>query len=953
MSPAQGTENRSLPIPPLSSLERQLPNLNGIDLSLPVTEYEQRGFRAEGIGDTAEAERWYWVAIKVAGSRDDRNGIQRNLERLLYWATVQGKTQRQLELFTELVAIMENRGHEDDVAGALLGHACYQLRRGRPELAKLALDRAMGNWRWKNNWVAVASAHSTLGNNYLEMGNFAAALTAFEEARTLRETEPKWNPDHRGWHEPSVQERSFADFANFARALGHRELAERYYRDAIRLLQRLLPSASGNNISIFSNLIHRNLLAIADLHLEVGELAQSLALIEEAERFAGASRLPGAGPLAAQGPFGQWGGAEEKRGQILLRQGDYAGAETAFRNEIRRWEPEEVIGTRGVSRLKMELGQALSLQGKHDEALQVLGDVLRFVEGMKSPAYRLHVLLEYAPLAQRAARPAQAMALLDDARAAVESYGILVEKIHLLRRIGEGFEALGESAKAAEAYQAALTVFESLLPKILDPTEAARFTNAHTTGIHHALAAHLHRRGKNDDALIVLERGKGQVLAQNVARTYPDLSHLLTGEDAKRLREAHQALTEAGFQIRTTIVDDTVPGAHERALAQWPEANRRYLEVRNLMLARYPLYRRIQAPSPPTMPELQRLAQQHPDTLFIEWSVGEESTLCCTLSAETGVQIRTLPFGAAHWHQQVTAWRAAILAPSITGRQPEPRLATELGRALLPPLAPSVKRLVLVTDGPLQALPFAALRLADTRRLVERYALRQTFSLGALLWEPEKKRPARRSVCLVSAGSATDGKTRVLLRGATGAALQPLRFADREVEQIAQTLKAGKPFLGAAATESAIRVALTESRIIHLAAHGVLLPENSLYSWLLLAENRATEHDGRLEAREIAELRLSAELAVLSACETGLADSAGIQGMAWAFRAAGCPAIAATLWKVDDEATASLMVHFYQGLQKGLPKDVALQQAQLSLRRQRVSSWAGLTLFGSEAPLSL
>ena len=841
---------------------------------------------------------------------------------------------------------MENRGHEDDVATVLAGLACLQVQLGRPELAKLALDRALGNWRWKNNWVAMADAYSRLGNTYMEKGDFAAALSSYQEARQLRETQPTWNPAFRSWLDSSKPALSNEDLVDFASALGRSNDAEQYLRDAIRLLKELLPKAAGNSPSILKNKIHEFYLKIADIYVHDGNLTRSLGVVREAELFAGAH------PLTFPGQFGQWGGAAERRGLILLQQKDYSGAERAFRAEIARWEPEKVIGTGGVSRLKMELAQALSLQGKHTQALEKIGEVLRFVTSSDIPGYRLHILLEYVSIALRASDKKQALALLAEARQLVDTYGILVEKTRLLRRIGDLFAALDEKAKAEEAYRAAMAVFESLLPRILDPTEAASFTQAQSLDIYHALAAHCFHQGKADEVLTLLERGMGQVLAQNIAQTYPDLSQLLAGEDARTLRKAHQDLTEAGFQIRTTIVDDTVPGAHQKALARWPEVNRRYIEVRTLMMARYPLYKSIQAPQPPTQKELNQLAKQNPDTLFVEWSVGEESTLCCTLSAQAGMQVRSLPLGKAYWHKKVSAWRAAILSESIKERQEEPSLATELGRVLLPELPRFVKRLVFVMDGPLQALPFAALRLPDGRRLIERCALRQTFSLGALMWEPTKKRSPKRTFCIAAANTAINAEASATFRGTTGFALKPLRFADQEVEQITHTLGAGKPLTGAVATEAAIRTVMQDSRIIHLAAHGVLLPENSLYSWLLLSESSSPDFDGRLEAREIAEMRLSAELVVLSACDTGLADSSGIQGMAWAFRAAGCPAVVATLWRVEDQSISQLMVAFYQGLRKQLPKDEALRQAQLKLLKNRVATWAGLTLFGENQPLS-
>lgn len=113
-----------------------------------------------------------------------------------------------------------------------------------------------------------------------------------------------------------------------------------------------------------------------------------------------------------------------------------------------------------------------------------------------------------------------------------------------------------------------------------------------------------------------------------------------------------------------------------------------------------------------------------------------------------------------------------------------------------------------------------------------------------------------------------------------------------------------------------------------------------------------------LTAGEIATSTLEARLAVLSACQTAEGQSSlgeGLLGFSWAFRAAGCESVLASLWDVEDSATRSLMVAFYQGLKAGKPKDVALQNAVKSLKskpgQRSPLFWAPFQLIGDPTPL--
>jgi CHAT domain-containing protein len=163
--------------------------------------------------------------------------------------------------------------------------------------------------------------------------------------------------------------------------------------------------------------------------------------------------------------------------------------------------------------------------------------------------------------------------------------------------------------------------------------------------------------------------------------------------------------------------------------------------------------------------------------------------------------------------------------------------------------------------------------------------------------------------------------------------------------------------IGAAATEATVKAEMGKYQVLHLATHGVLDDRNPMYSHLVLAQTGNDEkEDGLLEARELLEMDLHAELAVLSACETGrgkIGAGEGMIGLTWALFVAGVPTTVVSQWKVADKSTADLMLAFHRNWQGGkLSKAAALRQASLTLLKTPATNhpfyWAGFVLVGAD-----
>src|SRR6185295_11014883 len=294
-------------------------------------------------------------------------------------------------------------------------------------------------------------------------------------------------------------------------------------------------------------------------------------------------------------------------------------------------------------------------------------------------------------------------------------------------------------------------------------------------------------------------------------------------------------------------------------------------------------------------------------------------------------------------------------------------------------------RLVISPDGPLSALPFAALALPAPAGgyLAERWPF-STVPSATLAAElrRERARPAAASPSgaaalpgatpLVAFGDprypapppgaaprTADGEDRGLdsrpwLRFRSG--LAPLPDSRAEVEGIASLFPPARAFLGADATEARFLNDAPQGRIVHFAGHALLDPRFPLDSGLALTPPPRPARpgdDGLLQSWEIFEnLRLAADLVTLSACETGLGPEAqgeGLLGLTRAFHYAGARTVLSSLWSVSDRSTAELMRRFYGHLKAGEPKDRALAAAQRELIHGGLAHpyhWAAFQLDG-------
>jgi len=251
------------------------------------------------------------------------------------------------------------------------------------------------------------------------------------------------------------------------------------------------------------------------------------------------------------------------------------------------------------------------------------------------------------------------------------------------------------------------------------------------------------------------------------------------------------------------------------------------------------------------------------------------------------------------------------------------------------------RRWIVVPDAVIWDTPFQALISPAGRHAIEEVAIFYAPSL-AVLREVARRRP-----------TTGDPSHQLLAVGG------PLAEPARELRELRDLYGTGSEvLLDSRATKEKWKQEAGRYRILHVAAHGVLNANNALYSYLALDSGTANAEEGYLTAREIMELKLRADLTVLSACETALGTfrfGEGVIGMNWAFLVAGSPTTVVSQWKVDSAGSSALMLAFHRRIRaqgetiSGRAR--ALQAATLELLRSAAYRhpfyWAGYVMVGN------
>jgi CHAT domain-containing protein/tetratricopeptide (TPR) repeat protein len=504
-------------------------------------------------------------------------------------------------------------------------------------------------------------------------------------------------------------------------------------------------------------------------------------------------------------------------------------------------------------------------------------------------------------------------------------------------------------------------------------------------------------------ALAVGERARARSLLELLIEARADIRQGVDSSLLERERSLQQRLNaRAAAQVRLLNRKHT-PEQAEAIAKEIASITAEYEEVQAQIRARSPRYAALTQPQPLGLTEIQQQALDE-DTLLLEYALGEKRSYLWLVSHRS-IDSYELPPRA---EVEAAARRVYELLTARPKRwtPPDPQFiaqARTLSGMLLGPVVPRLggKRLVVVAPGALSYLPFGSLPAPEDEKrpaggyepLIAKHEVVSVPSasvLSLIRREMAGRQRAAKSVAVLAdpvfeesdprlASAKTVNSSRETLAAPAGdaedseltRAIRTMNFSDardgftrlafsrQEAESIIALTPKGTGLKATdfnASRDLALSQKLSQYRILHFATHGLLNSERPELSGLVfsLIDQKGKSQDGFLRLHEIYNLQLNADLVVLSACETGLGKELkgeGLIGLTRGFMYSGAPRVIASLWNVDDLATAELMKLFYQRMLKdGLPAGAALRAAQLEMSGQKRWAspyfWAGFVLHG-------
>ncbi|MBI5519873.1 MAG: CHAT domain-containing protein [Desulfovibrio sp.] len=798
----------------------------------------------------------------------------------------------------------------------------------------------------------------------------------------------------------------FEGAARLSRKAGSQELVAKQYMSIGRIHDMRLSqyaqakSAYGQALAIYTALGRKA--DMAQAQLDLGRCARLLGNFPEADaKYAEALKLAGTDK-----------NQERLRLRIVIEQANNAWSQARYQQafdlerqvlksaELNGWVLEQVIARntagllwwslgdheRAIRELDAALPLAKSLRirkdevattlnnrglverdmGKPEKALATLNEALGIDREIRSRWAIAYDLRNIAQTHTRMGDPKKALPLLDEALAIVSGTGNRINQTKILLAQGEANLTLGNADKARAAFAEA------------DALSRAMGLRDSQWRALHGLARLDMAAGKRPEARALLEKAVAVVedmraelkvdqlkdgFIADKAVVYEDLVTLLAdmGEVAESFRTAERsrarnlidllgntrrspqrpqdkALYDRITTLRTRMAEQEALLGHAQSPAERDiyaqgvkRAQDEYRDVLLELQASRPDLASLVSVNPLGLAEVQKLLE--PGVGLLTYYVTADEVLCWAVDRD-GVSLSRTRIGRESLGRMVLTYRRML-----QNLEPAETHSKELYALLVAPSLPRIagwKELGVVPHDALHTLSFASLTDGN-EYLLDRHPLFQLPSASVFRFTLERRKAER--------------NTRVLAIGNPDLRDQSLElpFAEREVGSLSWNYPNMTALTRDKATKEWVTAHIGEFGIIHMAAHGEFDPVNPLFSSLKLSGGKKNA-DGDLEAAEIFDLKINADLIVLSACQTGLGKVTSgdeVQGFNQAFLYAGTHALISSLWRVSDISTAMLMKQFYREYQ-ARPKAESLRRAMLHVRARfpHPGYWSAFTLTG-------
>jgi CHAT domain-containing protein/tetratricopeptide (TPR) repeat protein len=887
-----------------------------------------------------------------------------------------GSYQRAIDLCKLVLKMAERLGDNTNTAEALRGLGNAHRLQGNYIEALEYYQNSLKASRERSDKAGIAAALNNIGLIYMLQGNYTEALEQYQRSLSIKEE----IGDRAGT--PSTM----ANIGLAQRLLGNYTEGLEQFRKSLKLFEEfgdrdgiartlnnigLVYDSQGNytrameqyrkSLSIFGEIGERAGIATALnnvglIHLKQGNYAQALEFYRESLRI--------------KKEIGNSNGiciTLNNIGEVYSLQGNYSEALEQYRKSLSILE--ETDDKANIAIILNSIGEARLLQGDYPQALEQYRKGLRIFEeighkagiagSLNNISETIRLQGNHTQALQFAGRAAELASQIDSAE--------VMWKAHT--NAGEAYFALEQFDQARQSFDQAIATIEALRTNVAGGEREQQRSFESKISVYHAMVELLIAQKNPGEALIYAERARARVLLDVLSSGRISVTKTMTSQEIEQERELKSEL----FSLNTQIYREQQRQQPDQDRLNQFEAQlqKARLDLENFQTNLYVAHpelrpQRGEAPIIKT----EEIAALLPDagSVLLEYVVTDDRTYLFAITKaaakpEVAVRVYTLPIKRDELAKRTENFRQQIAGRDFGFRAP----ARQLYQLLLKPAQAQIqgkKNLIIVPDDKLWELPFQALKTQDDRYLIESSAISYAPSLTVL--REMKARHNRRHVdvtglALLAMGNPALGKetkerATIALRDGR---LDPLPEAEREVKALRTFYGASrsKVYLGKEAREDRVKSEAVDARILHFATHGTLNNASPMYSHLVLAQGGANE-DGLLEAWELMEMDLKAELAVLSACETArgrYGAGEGMIGLTWALFVAGVPATVVSQWKVESAGTRDLMMGFHREL-RGRPgktrvsKAEALRLAALKLMENPATNhpfyWAGFVLVG-------
>ncbi|AFC26411.1 CHAT domain-containing protein [Saprospira grandis] len=936
-------------------------------------------------GDSSLARLLYYKAYGIDYVLEDAEGALTLYEQAVDWQLASGAPAYDLAM--TLMAMGD----------------CYDVAFGAPQKAKAYYSQALESLETvrEKHLVDYALLLFYCGNAEEQLGHLAKAKAFYKRALGFQKNGNQLDYSS-----------TLNGLANLAKTEGRWLDAEDYYLESLAVDARELGKKHQNYSA--------SLLNLADLYMRMRRMEEAEPLLLEAEKIdrevLGPKDLNYGVTLMGLARFystmGKWRKGKEyyQRAQaifiannwtvtaqyagLLLSmsgnaeiQENYAEAISLSTQAIAIYQQIYPADHHVITSCMMRKANVLSKQGDYQKALSIYAqaeDRYRQALGPKH-YYRLAALNREASMFIALGQPQKAVPVLKEALVANSSISWSMEAgaDYLDQMRAHAFPA----NNYLEEYLASLAVWIDLLASkkgqkqqqlaIVDlaldllEKERANTTQANNQFFFLRETASWVEKGLSllaeeevDQAIDLIERTKAVLLLQ--AQSAPALP--------KDWQQRKDQLEQKQANLRGAYLN---AGAkqQEALLAALNQSNRELDQFRKELQSNYPdLAASYYQTATPKIKDLQ--AALGPKMALLDYFMGQEKLYILYLDKDKSRLIsRSLKNGQLtkelnQLYKNLSHYKPRKKEEALALKTSYMQLAQTLGEELLGFLPAELEQLLILPDAELSFIPFGLLlseqpktdNYSDLPYYLKDLAI--SYNYSAALWLENKNSSKRKNNGLILGLAASYGGEAAEQRAPKAqnwrAVLQDLPAAKEEIKRLSDYYQ-GDFFIGESATESLFKEKARDYAVLHLAMHGLLDEQNPSLSALAFTEDNDSSENNFLQAYEIAQMELQADLVVLSACQTGqgrFERGNGTASLARAFMYAGSPALLVSLWQVNDQSTAYIMHQFYAQLAQGANKAEALQQAKLAYLKEQTEElakhpnlWSAFILLGDEKSL--